>query len=147
MTMNAGFSLAPLFRHSVGFDRFDELMESAARADKANSFPPYDILREGEDRYRITMAVAGFKRDDLDITVQQNTLTVSGRVRDSGEDDSLTWLHRGIARRAFERVFRLADHVRVRDASLSDGLLTVYLERVVPEAEKPRMVPINDSPN
>ena len=141
--MNSGFSLAPLFRHSVGFDRFDDLINSALRADQSGGYPPYDIIRDADGRYRIVMAVAGFRESELNITVQENELRVSGRVEVAANDEEgRTWLHRGIARRAFERTFRLADHVRVTGAALKDGLLTVHLEQVVPEEAKPRMVPI-----
>jgi molecular chaperone IbpA len=139
--MNAGFSLAPLFRHTVGFDHFDELLNSASRADQSPSYPPYDIIREGEDRYQIVMAVAGFGDEDIGIVVKENVLTVSGKA-ESDQPEERTWLHRGIARRAFERTFRLADYVRVSSADLRDGLLSVKLERVLPEEAKPRMVPI-----
>ncbi|MCK5873620.1 MAG: Hsp20 family protein [Alcanivoracaceae bacterium] len=141
--MNSGFSLAPLFRHSVGFDRFDDLINNALRADQSGGYPPYDIIRDADGRYRIVMAVAGFRESELNITVQENELRVSGRVEVAANDEEgRTWLHRGIARRAFERTFRLADHVRVTGAALKDGLLTVHLEQVVPEEAKPRMVPI-----
>ena len=141
--MNSGFSLAPLFRHSVGFDRFDDLINNALRADQSGGYPPYDIIRDADGRYRIVMAVAGFRESELNITVQENELRVNGRVEvPANDEDGRTWLHRGIARRAFERTFRLADHVRVTGAALKDGLLTVHLEQVVPEEAKPRMVPI-----
>ncbi|MFN3714366.1 MAG: Hsp20 family protein [Alcanivoracaceae bacterium] len=141
--MNSGFSLAPLFRHSVGFDRFDDLINNALRADQPAGYPPYDIIRDVDGRYRIVMAVAGFREQELTITVQENELRIGARVETgSRDDDGLTWLHRGIARRAFDRTFRLADHVRVTGAALKDGLLTVHLEQVVPEEAKPRMVPI-----
>ncbi|KZX81228.1 heat-shock protein, partial [Alcanivorax sp. HI0013] len=106
--MNTGFSLAPLFRHSVGFDRFDELLDAALRADQSNGYPPYDIIRESDGRYRIVMAVAGFSRDDLEITVQENELRIRGSLPPQN-DGERTWLHQGIARRAFERTFKLAD--------------------------------------
>ncbi|MZR64021.1 Hsp20 family protein [Alcanivorax sp. DP30] len=140
--MNTGFSLAPLFRHSVGFDRFDELLDAALRADQSSSYPPYDIIRESDGRYRIVMAVAGFRRSDIEITVQENELRIRGGLP-SQQDDERTWLHRGIARRAFERTFKLADHVEVASAGLDDGLLTVTLERVVPEEKKPRIIPVD----
>ena len=130
--MNTGFSRAPLFRHSVGFDRFDELLDAALRADQSNGYPPYDIIRESDGRYRIVMAMAGFARSDLDITVQENELRIRGNLK-TEQDSERTWLHRGIARRAFERTFKLADHVEVEAAGLEDGLLTVTLTRVVPE--------------
>ena len=139
--MNTGFSLAPLFRHSVGFDRFDELLDAALRADQSNGYPPYDIIRESDGRYRIVMAVAGFSRDDLEITVQENELRIRGSLPPQN-DGERTWLHQGIARRAFERTFKLADHVEVDGAGLTDGLLTVTLNRVVPEEMKPRVIPV-----
>ncbi len=138
--MNTGFSLAPLFRHSVGFDRFDELLDAALRADQSNGYPPYDIIRESDGRYRIVMAVAGFSRDDLEITVQENELRIRGSLPPQN-DGERTWLPQGIARRAFERPFKLADHVEVDGAGLTDGLLTVTLNRVVPEEKKPRVIP------
>ena len=140
--MNTGFSLAPLFRHSVGFDRFDELLDAALRADQSNGYPPYDIIRESDGRYRIVMAMAGFARNDLDITVQENELRIRGNLK-TEDDSERTWLHRGIARRAFERTFKLADHVEVEAAGLEDGLLTVTLTRVVPEEKKPRVIPVS----
>ena len=143
--MNTGFSLAPLFRHSVGFDRFDELLDAALRADQSNGYPPYDIIRESDGRYRIVMAMAGFARSDLDITVQENELRIRGNLK-TEQDSERTWLHRGIARRAFERTFKLADHVEVEAAGLEDGLLTVTLNRVVPEEKKPRVIPVDGAP-
>lgn len=140
--MNSGYSLAPLLRHSVGFDRFDDLFNAALRSDQTAGYPPYDIIRDAEGRYRVVMAVAGFREQELNVTVQENALTMSGRVENPVDDQSLTWLHRGIARRAFERTFRLADHVQVTAAALKDGLLTVQLEQIVPDEAKPRMVPI-----
>src|SRR5690606_613005 len=144
--MNTEFSLAPLFRHSVGFDRFNELLDSALRADQSSTYPPYDIVREGEDRYRIVMAVAGFSRDMLQITARENQLTVTGRQSTeknvNPEQSGQTWLHRGIARRNFERSFRLADHVQVEGAEMRDGLLEIVLRRVVPEASRPRQIEI-----
>lgn len=137
-------TLAPLFRHSVGFDRFDELFDAALRSDQSNGFPPYDIIREGDGTYKVTMAVAGFSRTELDIIVQENVLRITGKPV-SERDESRTWLHRGIARRAFDRTFRLADHVEVEAAELQDGLLVVTLNRVIPESKKPRQVPIGGS--
>ena len=143
--MNTGFSLAPLFRHSVGFDRFDELLDAALRADQSNGYPPYDIIRESAGRSRIVMAMAGFARSDLDITVQENELRIRGNLK-TEQDSERTWLHRGIARWAFERTFKLADHVEVEAAGLEDGLLTVTLNRVVPEEKKPRVIPVDGAP-
>ena len=143
--MNTEFSLAPLFRHTVGFDRFNELLDSALRADQTGSFPPYDIIREGDDQYRIVMAVAGYARAELEIVARENQLTVRGNQSKPSEESSATWLHRGIARRNFERSFRLADHVFVEGADLRDGLLEIRLKREVPEERRPRVIPISDT--
>lgn len=135
------FDFSPLYRTSIGFDRLASLLSSAQRLEQGNGYPPYNILAEDENRYRITMAVAGFGEDDLDITTEQNTLTVSGK-RGEEDDDEGRYLHRGIANRAFERRFNLADHVRVTRASLVNGLLHIDLERELPEAMKPRRIEI-----
>jgi molecular chaperone IbpA len=136
------FDLSPLFRSSVGFDRLDKLFETAFRDSARDvSYPPYNIARTGQDAYRITMAVAGFGEEDLDLTVQENVLVVRGQIKDQEKD--VTYLHRGIAQRAFEHRFQLADHVRVVDASIDKGLLNVRLERVIPEEMKPRKISVN----
>ena len=129
----------PLFRTAIGFDRLANTLESAYRAD-AGGYPPYNIEIEAEDRYRITMAVAGFTGDELDIEVKENLLRVSGAKKDEGQERH--FLHRGIANRSFERTFQLADYVRVAGADLKDGLLHVSLVREVPEAMKPRRIEI-----
>lgn len=137
------FDFSPLYRTSIGFDRLANLLASAQRLEQGNSYPPYNILAEDENRYRISMAVAGFGEDDLEITSEQNTLTVVGRRGDGGDEaESGRYLHRGIANRAFERRFNLADHVRVTGASLEHGLLHIDLERELPEAMKPRTIEI-----
>ncbi len=134
--------LSPLFRSTVGFDRLSRLMDAASRIDDSTlSYPPYNIERTGDDTYRITMAVAGFGEGDLNITTQDNQLLISGKI--AGEDEKKSFLYRGIAGRAFERRFTLADHIRVNGASLVNGLLHVDLVREVPEAMKPRQVKIN----
>ncbi|TJV52720.1 MAG: Hsp20 family protein, partial [Mesorhizobium sp.] len=125
----------PLFRSSVGFDRIFNMLENASRVSTIDNWPPYDIAKIGEDDYRITMAVAGFSQDELTITHQPNMLVVSGSQ--AGEDNG-EYLYRGIAGRAFERRFELADHVKVAGASLENGLLTVDLKREIPEEMKPR---------
>jgi molecular chaperone IbpA len=136
------FDLSPLFRSTVGFDRLSRLMDAATRIDdSALSYPPYNIERTGDDTYRITMAVAGFGESDLAITTQDNQLLISGKL--AKEDDQQSYLYRGIAGRAFERRFTLADHIRVKGASLVNGLLHVELVREVPEAMKPRQIKIN----
>lgn len=135
------FDLSPLFRSSVGFDRLDKLFDAAFReASRDVSYPPYNIVKTGQDQYRITMAVAGFGDSDLDIVVQENVLSVKGQLKEPERE--VEYLHRGIAQRAFEHRFQLADHVRVVNASLEKGLLSVELERTVPEAAKPRKIAI-----
>jgi molecular chaperone IbpA len=134
------FDFAPLFRTAIGFDRLARLVDNAASAGDTQSYPPYNIERTGDDTYRLTMAVAGFRAEDLDIVVKDNTLFVSGRV--ANDTPKAEVLYRGIAGRAFERRFVLADHIVVDGADLRDGLLHVGLKRVVPEALKPRRVAI-----
>jgi len=134
----------PVFRSTVGFDRMARLLDHAMRATEAANaptYPPYNIEKLGEDDYRITMAVAGFGEGDLDITAENGQLVISGRIEKSDEEGR-SYLHRGIATRNFERRFDLADHIRVKDASLENGLLHVSLVREVPEAMKPRKIEI-----
>jgi len=140
------YDLTPLFRSTIGFDRFAELFDTLNRVENggAPSYPPYNIEKTGEDAYRLTMAVAGFGPDDIDITVQENALTVSGRL---AEKDVAKYLYRGIARRAFERKFNLEDHVAVRGATLENGLLKIDLARELPEAMKPRHIAIQTTPS
>ena len=132
------FDFSPLFRSSVGFDRLAQLMDSAR--DDVPSYPPYNIERTGEDQYRITMAVAGFGEDDIEITAQENALTVVGKQPKDEAPKSL--LYRGIAGRPFQRRFELAEYIRVSGASLENGLLHIDLVREVPEAVKPRTIKI-----
>jgi len=134
---------APLFRTAIGFDRLARLVDNASAATEAQSYPPYNIEKTGDDSYRLTMAVAGFKPEELDMTVQDNTLIVSGRVKEEGSRSEV--LYRGIAARAFERRFVLADHIVVEGADLQHGLLHVGLKRIVPEALKPRKIQIGAS--
>lgn len=145
MTANVLTLTPPLMRQTVGFDRFNDMFERLAREagpGAADAYPPYNIERIGEDAYRIVMAVAGFARKDLDIVLEDGRLTVSGRAEPQEEGDGVEVLHRGIARRAFERSFRLADHILVEGAEMRDGLLTIALAREVPEEKKPRAIPI-----
>ncbi len=136
------FDLSPLFRSSVGFDRLDKLFDSAFReAARDVSYPPYNIAKTGADSYRITMAVAGFGEADLDIVVHDNMLSVKGQQKDAAAKE-VEYLHRGIAQRAFEHRFQLADHVRVVGARLTNGLLDIDLERLVPDEKKPRKIEI-----
>jgi len=135
------FDFSPLFRSTIGFDRLARMVDTASRVDGgASSYPPYNIEKTGEDSYRLTMAVAGFSQGELDITVHENSLTVSGKAE--SRDENGRYLHRGIARRAFERRFSLADHIKVHGASLDNGLLHIDLVREVPEAMKPRTIAI-----
>jgi molecular chaperone IbpA len=143
--MRGTFDLSPLHRFTVGFDRMSRLLDAAAHLDdSASSYPPYNIEKRGDDAYRVTLAVAGFRDGDLSITVDDNTLLIAGRI-DTGGDAPTTapeYLHRGIAARAFERRFQLADHIKVVAANLVDGLLHVDLVREVPEEKKPRTIAI-----
>ena len=135
------FDFSPLFRSTIGFDRLTRLVDAATRVDTASlAYPPYNIEKTGEDAYRLTMAVAGFSQDELEITAQENTLLVTGKAKKA--EDENRYLHRGIARRGFERRFSLADHIKVVGASLVNGMLHVDLVREVPEAAKPRKVQI-----
>ena len=134
---------APLFRTAIGFDRLARLVDTAASAPDAQGYPPYNIEKTGDDAYRLTMAVAGFRPEDLEIIVKDNTLFVSGRVANEGPRAEL--LYRGIAGRAFERRFVLADHIVVEGADVAHGLLHVGLKRVVPEALKPRKITIGSA--
>ena len=135
------FDFAPLYRNSVGFDRLASMLSSASRQEQGNSYPPYNIRTLGEDHYQITMAVAGFSEEDLSITTEQNRLVITGERKNEAEEGG-EFLHRGIATRAFERRFNLADHVKVVNASLENGLLHIGLERELPEAMKPRTIKI-----
>ncbi len=135
------FDLSPLYRSTVGFDRLFNMLDGGAAFDAGNSYPPYNIERLDENTYEITMAVAGFGENDIEIEVKENALTVSGNKTEETEERE--FLHRGIATRAFERRFQLADHVQVKGAKLDNGLLTVELERVIPEALKPRRIEIS----
>jgi molecular chaperone IbpA len=137
--MATSYDYAPLFRSSVGFDRVFNLLENAQRARSISDWPPYDIVKTGDDTYRITVAVAGFSQDDINLTFQSNLLTIIGN---KGETQGEGYLHRGIAGRPFEHRFELADHVRVSGADLTNGLLSIDLVREIPEAMKPRKIDI-----
>ena len=134
------FDFAPLYRSVVGFDRLADLLESAATETASTGYPPYNIERTGENEYRIEIAVAGFKPEELNVEVKENLLTVQGRK--AANEDTKTYLHRGLAERNFERRFQLADYVVVTDANLQDGLLSLSLRRELPEALKPRRIEI-----
>lgn len=134
--------LSPLYRSFIGFDHLASLMDAAARTDKQPSFPPYNIEALDKDKYRITMAVAGFSEDELSLQSENNTLVVSGTKTGKDENDERKFIHQGIAERNFERKFQLGDHVKVLGANLANGLLSIDLEREIPEALKPRKITI-----
>jgi molecular chaperone IbpA len=136
------FDLSPLFRYSVGFDRLDDLFETAFRGTQETSYPPYNIVKTGQDAYRITLAVAGFGADELELVVKENLLTVRGKGAEPQQEQAVTYLHRGIAQRAFEHRFQLADHVKVTGANLTNGLLDIELARELPESAKPQKIEI-----
>jgi molecular chaperone IbpA len=138
------FDLTPLYRSTVGFDRLFSLLDQATGVESAPSYPPYNIERTGENAYRITVAVAGFAEPELSIEVKENTLTIRGEKQVKQNEKSGEVLYQGIAARAFERRFQLADHVEVKGAALENGLLHVDLAREIPEAMKPRSVPIGN---
>lgn len=137
------FDLSPLYRSTVGFDRLFSVLDSLTAGDSgAQTYPPYNIERTGENAYRVTMAVAGFGEDDISVETKENTLTVKGEKKSENGAKDNEFLYRGIAARAFERRFQLADHVEVKGASLENGLLHVDLVREIPEAMKPRTIAI-----
>ena len=136
------FDLTPFYRSTVGFDRLFNLLDQTS-AESAPGYPPYNIERTGENDYRVSVAVAGFAEPELNIELKENTLTIKGEKQAKTEDKSGEVLYQGIAARAFERVFQLADFVQVKGAALENGLLHVDLVRVIPEAKKPRQIPIN----
>ena len=139
------FDFSPLFRTSVGYDRLASLLNSAHRVEQGGGYPPYNIATAGDNRYRITMAVAGFSEEELTITSELNKLFVKGEKAEEKESEDSCFLYRGIATRSFERRFNLADHVRVSGARLDNGLLHIELEREIPEAMKPKTIEIQSS--
>src|SRR5258708_4073769 len=144
MTMR-GFDYSPFYRATVGFDRVFDLLDSAAGQTNSNGYPPYNIEKTAENAYRIVMAVAGFAEAELNVTQKENELLVSGQTAPNGEDEK-QYLYRGIAGRNFERRFQLADHVKVSGAKLANGLLTIELQREIPEEKKARAIPIAAEP-
>ena len=138
------FDLSPLYRTAIGFDRVADMLSTAAR-NESGGYPPYNIESLDEDHYRISMAVAGFSQDELDIVVENDKLTISGSKSTSEQDTKRQYLYRGIATRSFERRFQLADHMKVLNANLENGLLHIELAREVPEAMKPRRIEIGKS--
>jgi molecular chaperone IbpA len=144
--MRTEYDFSPLFRSTVGFDRMFDLLQHATRGGVDENYPPYDIERTGEDSCHVTLAVAGFKPDDLNVVAQQNMLVITGerrnRAEPNGGEQQRQVLHRSIASRSFERRFELADHVKVTGADLADGLLTIELKREIPEAMRPRRIEV-----
>jgi molecular chaperone IbpA len=138
--MRTAFDFSPLYRSTVGFDRLFDLIDQTARQDTPAHWPPYNVEKTADDQYRITMALAGFSPDDIEITQKENTLLVAGQKHP--EQENAQFLHRGIATRTFKQTFSLADYVKVKGASLENGLLTIDLVREVPEELKPRRIEI-----
>ena len=142
--MGTTLDFAPLYRSSIGFDRMFDLLENASRVQSGDNWPPYDIVKTGQDDYQLAMAVAGFAQDELTITHEPNLLVVAGR---KSNEDNGQYLHRGLTGQNFERRFELADHVTVAGARLVNGLLTVDLKREIPDAMKPRRIEIGEPSN
>ncbi len=135
--------LSPLYRSFIGFDHLASMLDAANRSEKQNGYPPYNIELTGEDKYRITMAIAGFSQDDVEIELKENTLRIAGQNQaDDNQEGERKFLHKGISERNFERTFQLGDYIKVIGADMENGLLHVYLEREIPEAKKPRKIEI-----
>ena len=144
--MRSAFDFAPYRRSTVGFDRlFDMLENSSFGQNQQENYPPFDLIKEGDNQFRIELAVAGFRPDEIDVTAQQNVLIVSGRKNEESEQRDSDYVYRGIANRSFDRRFALADHIQVRGAALKDGLLSIELVREIPEAMKPRKIEVGSS--
>jgi len=143
--MRSAFDFAPFRRSTVGFDRLFDMLENSGLGNAGENYPPFDLIRTGENDYRIELAVAGFRPDEIDITAQQNVLIVTGKKKEESEGKGSDYIYRGIATRSFERRFALADHIQVRGADLKDGLLAIELVREIPEAMKPRKISIGGS--
>ena len=144
--MRSAFDFGPYRRSTVGFDRLFDMLENSSASGTQENYPPFDLIKLGDNDYRIELAVAGFKPDEIDITAQQNVLLVSGRKKEEAEEGKGSdYIYRGIATRSFERRFALAAHIQVRGADLKDGLLSIELKREIPEAMKPRKISIGES--
>ena len=140
--MRSAFDFAPYRRSTVGFDRLFDMLENSSLGQAQENYPPFDLIKLGDNDYRIELAVAGFKPGEIDITAQQNVLIVSGRKNEESDEKSSDYIYRGIATRSFERRFALADHIQVKGADMKDGLLAIELVREIPEAMKPRKIDI-----
>ena len=143
--MRSAFDFAPFRRSTVGFDRLFDMLENSSFGQGQENYPPFDLIKTGDNQYRIELAVAGFKPDELDITAQQNVLIVSGRKNEETGEKGSDYIYRGIANRSFERRFALADHIQVKGADMKDGLLVVDLVREIPESMKPKKIDIGGS--
>src|SRR4051795_8680608 len=143
--MRSAFDFAPFRRSTVGFDRLFDMLENNGLGQAQENYPPFDLIKVGENEYRIELAVAGFKPDEIDITAQQNVLLVTGRKKEESEEKGSDYIYRGIANRSFERRFALADHIQVKGADMKDGLLSIELVREIPEAMKPKKIDIGGS--
>lgn len=143
--MRTAFDFAPFRRSTVGFDRLFDMLENSNLGQSQENYPPFDLIKKGDNEFCIQLAVAGFKSDEIDITAQQNVLVVSGRKSDETDQKNGDFIYRGIANRSFERRFALADHIQVKGADLHDGLLSIELVREIPEAMKPRKINISGS--
>jgi molecular chaperone IbpA len=143
--MRSAFDFAPFRRSTVGFDRLFDMLENSNLGQPQENYPPFDLIKTGENDYTIQLAVAGFKPDEIDITAQQNVLLVSGRKSEESDEKGSDFIYRGIANRSFERRFALADHIQVKGADIRDGMLAIELVREIPEAMKPRKIAIGGS--
>ena len=143
--MRSAFDFAPFRRSSVGFDRLFDMLENSSSGEASDNYPPFELIKSGDNQYGIQLAVAGFRPDEIDITAQQNAMIVSGRKDEESQDNGSDYIYRGIAGRSFERRFALADHIQVRGADLKDGLLSIELVREIPEAMKPRKIQVGGS--
>jgi len=143
--MRSAFDFSPFRRSTVGFDRLFDMLENSNMGQTQENYPPFDLIKKGENDYSIQLAVAGFKPEEIDITAQQNVLVVTGRKSDETDEKDGDFIYRGIANRSFERRFALADHIQVKGADLKDGLLSIELVREIPEAMKPRKINIGGS--
>ncbi|MFC7536862.1 Hsp20 family protein [Sphingomonas sp. GCM10030256] len=142
--MRTAFDFAPFRRSSVGFDRLFDMLENSATGGNTENYPPFDLIQADENNYRIEIAVAGFKRNEIDITAHENSLIIRG---EKSEENGNNYVHRGIATRSFERRFALADHIKVTGADMADGMLSIQLVREIPEAMKPRKIDIGGDPS
>jgi molecular chaperone IbpA len=143
--MRSAFDFSPFRRSTVGFDRLFDMLENSTAGQAQENYPPFDLIKDGDNEYRIELAVAGFKPNEIDITAQQNVLIVSGRKDEESNEKGSDYVYRGIATRSFERRFALADHIQVKGADMKDGLLSIELAREIPEAMKPRKIDIGGS--